>query len=134
MLTSSLATSSRTASLEHGTIGAPWVVPALHRFTLENFWVMHTFAARSECSCSCFGIRERNRVIEQFASGDGLYFPQTHFFIFFCVGIRAAFLAYSGVHFGCPFSTRSVPRNFFVQLTFTNLQVLQWHCEGNRPL
>lgn len=26
----------------------------------------------SECSCSCFGIRERNRVIEQFASGDGL--------------------------------------------------------------
>ncbi|CAK9027555.1 unnamed protein product [Durusdinium trenchii] len=26
----------------------------------------------SECSCSCFGIRERNRVIERFASGDGL--------------------------------------------------------------
>ena len=25
----------------------------------------------SECSCSCFGIQERNRVIEQFASGFG---------------------------------------------------------------
>ncbi len=93
----------------------------------ENFKVRRTFAARSECSCSCFGIRERNRVIEQFASGDGLHFPQTHFF---CVGMCAAFSRRS--LWMSLFNT--FPGNFFVQLTFTDLQVVQWHCEGNCPL
>ena len=39
---------------------------------LSDAWQIARFAdGRSHCSCSCFGIRERNRVIERFATEGG---------------------------------------------------------------